>query len=223
MSFLSQYYTICWQDFLSQYATEDKPTVQVILVRDGSVRKVYFLNVRKLAYMITLLCVCVCVCVCMYLRYVCVCLRVCPASNFWNNRLPRKLAWMFCHLMSWIACTLMKLIITAFWTHELTRREQHKFHIGGILGKYVTNGSKTAVMDVICFLCLLLRSSTSLGMRRACACSEVGFSSQNCDCAWGVFYRRAAFCCAFSMGKRTKCKGCSLRNVSCLRWEVFVA
>jgi hypothetical protein len=41
-------------------------------------------------------------------------------------------------------------------------------------------------MDVIRFLCLSLGSSTvefhdSLGSRRACACSEAGFSSQNDD------------------------------------------
>jgi hypothetical protein len=36
-----------------------------------------------------------------------------------------------------------------------------------------------------------------LGSRRACAYSEDGFSSQNGDCAWGLYYRRAAICCAF--------------------------
>jgi hypothetical protein len=46
------------------------------------------------------------------------------------------------------------------------------------------------------------------------------FSSQNGDCAWGVYYRRAAFWCTFSWGdKRTQCK----RYVSCLRWDMFVA
>jgi hypothetical protein len=44
-------------------------------------------------------------------------------------------------------------------------------------------------MDVIGFLCVSLGSSTihlhdSLGRRRACACSEAGFSSQNGDHAW---------------------------------------
>jgi hypothetical protein len=57
-------------------------------------------------------------------------------------------------------------------------------------------------MDVIGFLCVSLGSSTvqlhdSLGSRRACACSVSGFSTQNGDCAWGVSYWRAAFCCAF--------------------------
>jgi hypothetical protein len=45
---------------------------------------------------------------------------------------------------------------------------------------------KTAVMDVLCYLCVSLGSSTvqlhdSLGSRRARACSEIGFSSQNGD------------------------------------------
>jgi hypothetical protein len=44
-------------------------------------------------------------------------------------------------------------------------------------------------MDVIGFLCV------SLGSRHACACSEAGFSSENGDRAWGLYYRRAAFCC----------------------------
>jgi hypothetical protein len=51
---------------------------------------------------------------------------------------------------------------------------------------YVTNGNKTCLMDVICFLCISLGSSTvqlhdNLGSRRAFACSEAGFSSQNGD------------------------------------------
>jgi hypothetical protein len=49
-----------------------------------------------------------------------------------------------------------------------------------------TNESKTAVMEVIGFLYVPLGSSTvqvqnSLGSRRAWACSETGFSSQNYD------------------------------------------
>jgi hypothetical protein len=59
----------------------------------------------------------------------------------------------------------------------------------GRISQYVTNGSKTAVMDVIRFLCVSLGSSTNqlheglggLGRRRACACLEAGFSSQNGD------------------------------------------
>jgi hypothetical protein len=61
-------------------------------------------------------------------------------------------------------------------------------------------------MDAIGFPCVLISSSTvhlheSLCSRRACACSEAGFSSQNVDCAWGVYYRRAAFCCSIFCGK----------------------
>jgi hypothetical protein len=51
-------------------------------------------------------------------------------------------------------------------------------------------------MDVIGFLYVTLCSSTvqfhdSQGSRRACACSDAGFSIQNGDDAWGVYYRRA--------------------------------
>jgi hypothetical protein len=79
---------------------------------------------------------------------------------------------------------------------------QTYINIRGKISKYVTNGSKTAVMDVIVFLCVSLGSSTvqlrdSLGSRRACACWEVTFGNQNDDRAWGVYYRRVAFCCAF--------------------------
>jgi hypothetical protein len=83
--------------------------------------------------------------------------------------------------------------------------------IRGRVSKQATNGNKAAVMDVIGFLCISLGSGTvklhdSLGSIRACACSEAGFSSQNGDRDSGVYYRRAALCCAFSMGKRTHCK-----------------
>jgi hypothetical protein len=62
-------------------------------------------------------------------------------------------------------------------------------------------------MDVICLLCVSLGSSTvelhdSLSIRRACACSEAGFRSQNSDRAWGVYYRRTAFCCAGFCGQK---------------------
>jgi hypothetical protein len=45
-------------------------------------------------------------------------------------------------------------------------------------------------MDVISFLCESLGSSTvqlydGLGSRRACGCSDAGFSSQNGTSAWG--------------------------------------
>jgi hypothetical protein len=63
-------------------------------------------------------------------------------------------------------------------------------------------------MDVIGFLS---GSSTvqlhgNLGSRLACACSEAGFSRQNGDHAGEVYYRRAAFCCAFFVGKRLNAK-----------------
>jgi hypothetical protein len=72
--------------------------------------------------------------------------------------------------------------------------------------------SQMEVMDLIGFLCVSLGSSTvkfhgSLGSRRACPCSEAGFSSQNGDHAWVVYYRRAASCFSFFGGKRTQCKG----------------
>jgi hypothetical protein len=56
----------------------------------------------------------------------------------------------------------------------------------GRVSKYVTNGGKTAVMDIIGFLYVSLGNSTvqlhdSLGSRQAGACSEAGFSSQNVD------------------------------------------
>jgi hypothetical protein len=59
-------------------------------------------------------------------------------------------------------------------------------YIRGRVSKQITNGSKTAVMDVIGFLCVSLGSSTvhlhdSLGSRRVGACSEADFSSQNGD------------------------------------------
>jgi hypothetical protein len=55
-------------------------------------------------------------------------------------------------------------------------------------------------MDVIGFLFVSLGSSTvllhdNLNRRRACSCSEAGFSSQNGDRVRGVYYRRLAFCC----------------------------
>jgi hypothetical protein len=57
------------------------------------------------------------------------------------------------------------------------------------VSKYVTNRSKTAVMDVIGFLYVILGSSTvqlhdSRGSRCACECSEAGFGSQNGDRTW---------------------------------------
>jgi transposase len=56
-------------------------------------------------------------------------------------------------------------------------------------------------MDGIRFLCVSLGSSTvqlhdSLDSRQACSCSEAGFNSQNGNCAWGLYYRKAASYCA---------------------------
>jgi hypothetical protein len=50
------------------------------------------------------------------------------------------------------------------------------------------------------------RFSVSLGSMRACACSEADFSSQNGDGGCGVFYVRAALCCAFLWGKGLSAK-----------------
>jgi hypothetical protein len=57
-------------------------------------------------------------------------------------------------------------------------------YVRGRVSKYVTNGSKTALMDVIGFLCVSIGSSKvqhhdSVGCARACR--EAGFSSQNGD------------------------------------------
>jgi hypothetical protein len=62
-------------------------------------------------------------------------------------------------------------------------------------------------MDVIGFLFVSLGSSTvqlhdSLSSRRACANSDAGFRSQKSDHAWGVYYRREAFCCVFFCGQK---------------------
>jgi hypothetical protein len=69
---------------------------------------------------------------------------------------------------------------------KYTDQNVDKEIILGRVSKYVTNGSKTAVMDVICFLCESLGSSTvqlhdSLGTRSVCTCSEADLSSQNGD------------------------------------------
>jgi hypothetical protein len=61
-------------------------------------------------------------------------------------------------------------------------------------------------MDVI-VVCVSVGSSTvqlhdSLDSRRGCACSQTGYSSQNGDRVCGVYYRRAAFSCAFHLWKK---------------------
>jgi hypothetical protein len=50
------------------------------------------------------------------------------------------------------------------------------------------------------FICVSLGNSIvqlhdNLGSRRACACSEAGFSRQNGDRGWGVYYRKTVFWC----------------------------
>jgi hypothetical protein len=62
-------------------------------------------------------------------------------------------------------------------------------------------------MDVTGFLYVSLGSSPvqihdSVGSRCACTCSEAGFSSQNGDCAWEVYYQRTVFCCGFFYGQK---------------------
>jgi hypothetical protein len=64
-------------------------------------------------------------------------------------------------------------------------------------------------MDVIGFLCVSLGSSRvqlydSIRKIRSYIFSEARFSSQNGDRAWGIYYRGAAFCCVFFVGKRTE-------------------
>jgi hypothetical protein len=75
-------------------------------------------------------------------------------------------------------------------------------------------------MDVIGFLCVSLGSSTvqlhdSLGSRRECACSETGFSRQNGDRVWEMYYQRATFSCVFFYGQKDSMQRiwkCSLRK-----------
>jgi hypothetical protein len=38
-----------------------------------------------------------------------------------------------------------------------------------------------------------------------------------------MYYRRSELCCEFSVGKRNQWKGNTLRNDSCVRWEVFLS
>jgi hypothetical protein len=62
-------------------------------------------------------------------------------------------------------------------------------------------------MDLIEFLCVSLSSDKvqlhdSLGIRRACACSEAGFNSQNGDLARSVLLKSNVPLCVFSFGVR---------------------
>jgi hypothetical protein len=69
-------------------------------------------------------------------------------------------------------------------------------------------------MDVIGSLCISLDSSTvqhhdSLDSRRACVCSEAGFSSQNKTVFEEGVLPKSSVCCAFFMSKKTEYKGYS--------------
>jgi hypothetical protein len=75
---------------------------------------------------------------------------------------------------------------------------RNKTLIRGRFSQQATNGSETAVMDVIGYICVSQGSST--GSRPAWVYSEDGFGSLNGDRDLGVYYRRAAFCCAFFCG-----------------------
>jgi hypothetical protein len=114
-----------------------------------------------------------------------------------------------------------------FYSHN-TFSHTHTY-IWGRVCKYVTNGSKTAVIGIIGFLCASLSSSTtqlhdSLGSRRAC--TEAGFSSQNGDRALSVHHQRAALCCALFCGKNDsmqrifikKCFLFTMGSVCCIKW-----
>jgi hypothetical protein len=95
---------------------------------------------------------------------------------------------------------------------ELSRLSECSLLLRGRVSKKVTNVSWTAVMNLIWFICVSLGSSTvqlhdSLGSRRA-SCSEAGFSSQNGNPAWGIYYRRTAFCCTFLEAKGLNIRKC---------------
>jgi hypothetical protein len=99
-------------------------------------------------------------------------------------------------ILSWASFILLILLIALYFIFSLA------FYIRERVSKYVTNGSKTYVIDVIGFLCVSLGSSTvqlhdSLGSRQACTRLGTGFSNPNDSRVWGVYYRRAKFCCAY--------------------------
>jgi hypothetical protein len=78
----------------------------------------------------------------------------------------------------------------------------HPNNIGRV-SKQVTNAYKRAVMNVIGVLYVPLGSSTlQVSIRCECAYSETGFSSQNGDRAWGVYYRSTAFLFCVLVGKK---------------------
>jgi hypothetical protein len=55
----------------------------------------------------------------------------------------------------------------------------------------------------------------SLASRHTCACSGVSFISQNGDRAWGVYYQRAVFCCAFLWAT------CSMQRIFINKYFLF--
>jgi hypothetical protein len=80
-------------------------------------------------------------------------------------------------------------------------------------------------MDVIGFACVSLGSSTvqlhdSLGSKCACTGCGAGLKVKMANVLMQYTTVRAAFSCAFLVGKRAPCKGYSQRNVSCLRWSM---
>jgi hypothetical protein len=98
----------------------------------------------------------------------------CLVFNIFSNDGPFSVVIPFTHVTDYSSSNLRTGLITSF------------NNLRGRVSKQDTNGSETAVMDVIIFLCASLGSSTvqlhdSLSSRRACACSEAGFSSQNGD------------------------------------------
>jgi hypothetical protein len=98
----------------------------------------------------------------------------------------------------------------------------------GRVSKQVTNGCKTAVMDVIDFICVSMDSNTgqihdSLGSRRACACSQAGLSSQNGDLLEECTTKELCSVVRYLWAKGLNTKGYSQRNISSLRWVVFAA
>jgi hypothetical protein len=65
----------------------------------------------------------------------------------------------------------------------------------------------------------------TLDSRRAWACSETDFSSQNDDRVWGVYYRRTPFWFAFFLGGGTRRLSAKNINKKCFLFtvEVFFA
>jgi hypothetical protein len=91
--------------------------------------------------------------------------------------------------------------------------------IQGGFSKWVTNGSKTTVMDIIGFLCVSLGSGTvqlhdSLCSRRACTCAETGFSSQNGDRALYTTEEQCSVVCFL------RAKGLDVKD---MHKEMFIA